>query len=60
MDATQQLNRWDAAITGGVGYQFGNGVNITAAYDHGLMKADANKNMESYNHSFKVGVGFTF
>jgi hypothetical protein len=60
VDATQQLNRWDAAITGGVGYQFGNGMNITAAYDHGLMKADANKNMESYNHSFKVGVGFTF
>ena len=60
MDATEQFNRWDAGITGGVGYQFTNGLNISAAYDHGLMKADKNKNMEAYNRSFKVGVGISF
>lgn len=59
-DATQQLNRWDAAVTGGIGYQFSNGFNVMAAYDHGLSKADANKNFESYNHAFKVGIGFSF
>lgn len=59
-DATEQLNRWDAGITGGVGYQFSNGVNISASYDHGLMKADANQNMDAYNRSFKVGLGFRF
>lgn len=60
MDATEQFNRWDAGITGGVGYQFKNGLNLAAAYDHGLSRADANKSLESYNRSIKVGVGFSF
>jgi hypothetical protein len=60
MDATQQFNRWDAGITGGVGYQFANGVNISAAYDHGLSRVDAGQNMNAYNRSVKVGLGFTF
>lgn len=60
MDATEQMNRWDAGLTGGIGYQFNNGFNITAAYDHGLTKTDANKNLDAYNRSFKVGVGFRF
>lgn len=60
MDATQQFNRWDAALTGGVGYQFTNGVNLIASYDHGLSKVDANKNLNSYNRSFKVGIGMSF
>jgi hypothetical protein len=59
-DATAQFNRWDAGLTGGLGYQFSNGLNITAAYDHGLSKADVNKNMDAYNRSFKVGLGFNF
>ena len=60
MDATQQFNRWDVAVTGGIGYQFKNGVNVMAAYDHGLSRIDANKNVESYNRGFKVGVGVSF
>ena len=60
MDATEQFNRWDAAVTGGVGYQFSNGLNISAAYDHGLSRADKNKNMEAYNRAFKVGLGISF
>jgi hypothetical protein len=60
MDATEQMNRWDAAVTGGVGYQFKNGFSINAAYDYGLSKADANKNMETYNRAFKIGAGFKF
>ena len=60
MDATEQFNRWDAGITGGIGYRFGNGVNITASYDHGLSKVDANKNFDAYNRSIKVGLGFNF
>ena len=60
MDATEQFNRWDAGITGGVGYQFANGLNISAAYDHGLSRADKNQNMEAYNRSFKVGLGISF
>lgn len=60
LDATEQLNRWDAAITGGIGYQFDNGVNIMASYDYGLMKADASKNMNAYNRVIKLGVGIRF
>jgi len=59
-DATNQFNRWDMGLTGGIGYQFPNGLNITAAFDHGLSKVDANKNLDSYNRSFKVGLGFNF
>ena len=59
-DASAQFNKWDAALTGGVGYQFGNGVHVMAAYDHGLSKADANQNLKSYNHSFKVALGMGF
>lgn len=56
-DATAQFNRWDASLTGGVGYQFTNGINIMASYDYGLSKVDANKNINSYNQGFKVGLG---
>jgi hypothetical protein len=57
-DVTSQFNRWDAGLTGGIGYQFTNGINITAAYEHGLSKLDANKSLNSYNRSFKIGLGF--
>jgi hypothetical protein len=60
MDATDQFNRWDAGVTGGIGYQFPNGFNVSASYDHGLSKVDANQNMDSYNRSFKIGLGFSF
>ncbi len=60
MDATEKFNRWDAGITGGIGYQFANGFNVSASYDHGLTKIDANKNMNAYTRSFKVGLGFKF
>ncbi|MEO7800692.1 MAG: porin family protein [Ginsengibacter sp.] len=56
-DATSQFNRWDAALTGGLGYQFTNGINIMASYDYGLSKVDANKKLNSYNQGFKVGFG---
>ncbi|MFN2457152.1 MAG: porin family protein [Chitinophagaceae bacterium] len=60
MDATAQFNRWDVGFTGGIGYQFANGINIMATYDHGLSKADANQNLDSYNRAFKIGIGFSF
>jgi hypothetical protein len=60
IDATNQFNRWDAGVTGGIGYQFTNGLNLMAAYDYGLSKADANKSLNLYNRSFKLGFGFGF
>lgn len=60
MDVTNRFNRWDAAVTGGVGYQFSNGLRLTAAYERGLMKADAAKNTELYNQGFTIRAGFSF
>lgn len=59
-DVTNEYNRWDAGVTGGIGYQFKNGVNLSAAYDHGLSRVDANQSLEAYNRSFKVGLGMRF
>lgn len=60
LDATDQFNRWDAAITGGIGYQFGNGFNISASYDYGLMKVDANERVNAYNRGIRLGIGMQF
>ncbi|MFZ1527928.1 MAG: porin family protein [Ferruginibacter sp.] len=59
IDATSQFNRWDASVTGGVGYKFDN-INLGASYDYGLGKVDANKSFKSYNRGFKIGVGISF
>ncbi len=60
MDATSQFNPWDIAATAGIGYQFTNGMHIMASYDYGLVKVDANKNVNSYNRGAKIGIGFNF
>ena len=60
IDATSQFNRWDAAVTGGIGYQFSNGINLMASYDYGLSKMDVNKNINAYNNAVKIGLGINF
>ncbi len=60
IDVTKQFNQWDAGVTGGIGYQFPNGIRITAAYERGLSKVDAEKNIQSYNQGFKIGAAFSF
>lgn len=57
MDVTQQFNRWDVGVTGGIGYKLSNGININASYDYGLSKLDKNQNTNAYNQAFKVGFG---
>lgn len=60
IDATDQFNRWDMGVTGGLGFQIKNGINLSASYDYGLSKVDANKSVNGYNTAFKVGIGFRF
>lgn len=60
MDATNQFNRWDAGVTGGIGFNFSKNVNVTASYDYGLQKVDANKNVNAFNRGIKVGIGVGF
>jgi hypothetical protein len=59
IDATSQFNRTDVSVTGGIGYQFTNGVNISASYDYGLSKVDKNTNVEAYNRGIKLGIGIS-
>lgn len=60
MDVTSGFNRWDVGVTGGIGYQFTNGVSLSASYDYGLSKADAHQSVNAYNRAIKVGLGITF
>ena len=60
LPVTSQFNHWDAGITGGIGYQFSNGVNLKASYDHGLSKVDAGKKLDAYNRMIKIGIGLRF
>ncbi len=60
LDITDNFNRIDMGISGGFGYRFDNGINIKAAYDHGLSRVDKNKNFNAYNNAVKLVIGFTF
>ncbi|WP_052273308.1 porin family protein [Flavihumibacter solisilvae] len=59
-NVTDQFNRWDAAITGGIGYQFNNGLNIYAGYDHGLSRLNAGQSVDAYNRNIRVGMAMRF
>ncbi|ULQ57290.1 PorT family protein [Flavihumibacter rivuli] len=59
-DVSGSFNNWDAALTAGLAYQFGNGVNVYAGYDHGLTRIDANRSVDARNKVFRVGMGVSF
>jgi hypothetical protein len=60
MDASSEFNKWDAGLTAGIGYKLSSGLNLTASYDYGLTKVDANRSFNSYNRGIKVGIGMSF
>jgi opacity protein-like surface antigen len=60
IDLTNNFNRLDIGLSGGLGYQLSNGINIKAGYDYGLSKVDKNSNIKAYNRVVKLSVGFTF
>jgi hypothetical protein len=47
-------------LTGGIGYQFANGLSLSASYDYGLSKVDANQSVNAFNRAVKVGIGINF
>jgi hypothetical protein len=59
-DVKSQFNDIDVSLTGGVGYEFGNGFRVQAAYDHGLSRINSGQSLEAYNRAVKVGVGYRF
>lgn len=60
LDITDNFNRIDFGLTGGIGFKFENGINIKAGYDYGLSKLDKNENFKAYNRVVKLSVGFSF
>jgi hypothetical protein len=57
---TERFNKVDLGLTGGVAYQFSNGINLQAGYDYGLSKLDKNDNYAAYNRVVKISLGYTF
>ncbi len=57
---TERFNKVDMGLTGGIGYQFDNGLNVQAGYDYGLSTLDKNDNYSAYNRVVKVSVGYSF
>ena len=60
LDLTDNFNRMDVGIAGGVGYAFDNGFTVKAGYDYGLSKLDKNDNFKAYNRVVKLSLGFRF
>lgn len=48
------------AVTGGLGYRFASGFNISAGYDYGLNSIDKNGSFDTFNRVVKASVGYTF
>ena len=44
----------------GLGYQFGNGLGLSAGYDYGLTSLDTNNRFNAQNRVIKVGLNYSF
>ena len=45
---------------GGLGYQFENGLGLSAGYDYGLTSLDAGNRFHAQNRVIKVGLNYSF
>jgi Outer membrane protein beta-barrel domain len=57
---TNQFNKWDMGVTGGIGYEFAGGIGITAAYDRGFRRLDQNQRFKVFNEGIKAGLTYRF
>jgi hypothetical protein len=60
LNLTNNFNRLDVAITGGVGYKISNHINLAAGYDYGLSRLDNNKSLNAYNRTAKLTLAYSF
>ena len=60
LDIMQNFRKMDVGLSAGVGYDFENGMNISASYDWGLTSLDKNSNFDAFNRVAKVSIGYTF
>jgi hypothetical protein len=59
-DVKDQLRPVDFAAVGGLGYQFSNGLGLSAGYDYGLTSLDKNNRFDATNQVIKVSANFSF
>ncbi|KAA9333297.1 PorT family protein [Hymenobacter busanensis] len=59
-DVRKQFRDVDFSVTGGAGYQFANGLGLSAGYDYGLSSLDKNNRFDAQNRAIKASVNFTF
>ena len=60
LDITNQFNRFDMGITGGIGYEFEGGFGIAASYEKGFNRLDKNQNFKVFNEAIKAGFTYKF
>ena len=59
-DVSDQLRKVDFAAVAGLGYQFENGLGLSAGYDYGLTSLDPNNRFDAQNRVIKVGLNYSF
>jgi hypothetical protein len=59
-DIANQLRKVDFSAVGGLGYQFENGLGLSAGYDYGLSSLDSGNRFDAQNRVIKVGANFSF
>ena len=59
-DISNQLRKVDFAAVAGLGYQFENGLGLSAGYDYGLTSLDTNNRFNAQNRVIKVGLNYSF
>jgi len=59
-DVANQLRKVDFAAVGGLGYQFDNGLGLSAGYDYGFTSLDSGNRFQAYNRVAKVGLSYSF
>jgi len=59
-DISNQLRKIDFSAVGGLGYQFENGLGLSAGYDYGLSSLDSDNRFDARNRVIKVGANFSF
>ncbi|GAB3574452.1 porin family protein [Hymenobacter daeguensis] len=59
-DISSQLRKVDFTAVGGLGYQFNNGLGLSAGYDYGLTSLDTGNRFDAQNRVLKVGLNYSF
>lgn len=60
LDITNQFNRLDVGVTGGIGYESASGIGVSAAFERGFSRLDKNQNFRVFNQGIKVGLIYRF